>query len=47
MQVRVNEETVKQHKVQANRNLSVIEKAAKTLVSPAIRFAKSAIIPMK
>jgi nucleotide-binding universal stress UspA family protein len=40
MQVRVNEETVKQHKVQANRNLSVIEKAAKDVGVPCDTFCE-------
>jgi len=40
MQVRVKEETVKQHKVQANRNLSVIEKAAKDAGVPCDTFCE-------
>ena len=38
--VQVKDETAKQYKRQAEQNLSVIEKAAKTLVSPARRSSE-------
>jgi len=45
MQVQVKEETVKQHKVQANRNLSVIEKAAKDAGVPCDTFCEISDYP--
>ena len=45
MQVQVKEETVKQHKAQANRNLSVIEKAAKDAGVPCDTFCEISDYP--
>ena len=47
MQVQVKEETVKQHKVQANRNLSVIEKEAKDAGVPCDTFCEISDHPYK
>jgi nucleotide-binding universal stress UspA family protein len=43
--VQVKEETVKQHKIQANRNLSFIEKAAKEAGVPCETFCESSDHP--
>ena len=45
--VQEKDERAKHHKLQANRNLAVLERRPKTLVSPARRTAKSVITPMR